>query len=209
MGLDLPNFPPSTPDARYSMLFSSMVTIISMMFEYAMVADLRWGSAHRKGTILTDARMIALQLRESWELVAIAVFLAKAELPEGHPFRTVACGFAAAYISGKLAFNVYHMLATAVACLAFGVRHETTALAATVQMLEPLVCTAMLASLASIAAMLSPTMPAGEALSISLRALRWSFTGIDCPIGVAGGLVTALLLLRVQGRLDEKHGKEN
>jgi hypothetical protein len=200
MGLDvdLPVFPPTSPDSRYSMVFSAMVTILSMIYEYIMVMDLRWGSPARREMHLTDPRMVTLQLRETWEFVAVAVFLSRGELPADHPYRDVACGVAAAYIAGKFAFNLYHIVGTALACLAFGVKHSTIAVATLIQLFEPLVCVASLISLASITASLTPGMTPGGTVTLVRETLRWALTGIDCPIAIGGAMATALLLWRTQ-----------
>lgn len=188
------------------MLFAALVTILCTIVEYVIVADLRWGSPFKRAMLLTDPRMIALQLRDTWDLVALAIFLAQPDLPADHPYRDVACGFASAYVAAKLTFGIYHLVSSSLLCLAFGVRPTSVALITAVQLIEPIVCTAMLAALSSTTAALTPDL-AGGALPLAIRALRWSFTGIHCPLAVAGGLATSLIMLRTQRLVDMKGEK--
>lgn len=202
MGLDhdLPNFPPSSPDALYSMAFSALVTIVTWLFECVLVIDLRLGCPASRACLHSDPRMVTLQIREVWQLVSIAIFMSQGSLPAEHPYRDVACGFSCAYIAGKFAFDVYHIVSSTLFSAAIGVRYTAVAAVFAVQLLEPLVCIAMLASLASVAAGLPPEMPYGHAFDIALKALRWSFTSTTCPLAIGGGLLTALLLLAAQRR---------
>jgi hypothetical protein len=189
------------------MLFCVILTVFSLMFSYMMVADLYWGSPSKRARYLTDPRMIAVQLRSLWELIDVIVYMARGTLPADHPYRDVACGFAAAYVATVLTFDVYHLVTCAILCLAVGVRHGSTAAASAIQLFEPLMCVAVFASLTSITVTLTPGMTPESAMSIALQALRWTFTGVDCPIGIGAGVATALLLLLAQSRQDEEKKK--
>jgi hypothetical protein len=183
------------------MLFSALTSVLSVLFEFIVTLDLRWGTWK---AYLTDTRMVTLQLRESWGCVSLAIFMSRGALPANHPYRDVACGFAAAYLASKIAFDVYHAMGTLLLCLALGLRRASILIATVVQLFEPIAALAMFISLASITAMFTPEMPNGEAMSIALKAMRWSFTGIDCPLGVGGALATALLLRAVEHRMGYK-----
>jgi hypothetical protein len=203
MGLadDLPNFPPTSADARYSMLFSALITVLASVYEYVITADIEFGPKEGRRRRYFDPRVIILQLKGSWELIVVALFMSRAELPAEHPYKALACGYAVAYAAERFAFGMYHLIASTIACIGLKMSPMTVLTVAAVQAADPLICTAMFCSLASIAASLSTELPLWGAAKIATRALVWAMIGASCPIGTVGGVVSALLLWRSKRRM--------
>ena len=198
MGTDLPNFPPEETASLYSMLLCATLLLALYVVEYMLTADLRWAS-DRKRRWHTDARLVSLCVRQLWSTVSLSVFLAQGGLSDEHPFKDVACGFSAAYVISKIAFDVYHILGTAVFSFIARIRWRTVVLVTAVQFVQPLLAVAVLLALLQQASKLSGE-PRALWNSMSTRAFGLAFASWHTIVfGVIGSLILAVVLRRLQG----------